>query len=193
MGCLTTGAGYEDFALILRVKIDEHLSGHKARLHAVSTGQSGFLITCKDALNRTMLNIVACQDSQLDGAAYTVVSTQCSAFCLKPFSVYVSLDGVFVEIEINIYQFIANHVHVALQDDGFSMLVAWSGSFTDEHITGFIYQRFELMSLSERFQKLNHVLLVLGRTRYFVDFCELLEHESRLQFTFIHLFSIILF
>ena len=96
-------------------------------------------------------------------------------------------------IEINIYQFIANHVHVALQDDGFSMFVAWSGSFTDEHITGFIYQRFELMSLSERFQKLNHVLLVLGRTRYFVDFCELLEHESRLQFTFIHLFSIILF
>ena len=140
-----------------------------------------------------MLNIVACQDSQLDGAAYTVVSTEGSAFCLKPFSVYVSLDGVFVEIEINIYQFIANHVHVALQDDGFSMLVAWSGSFTDEHITGFIYQRFKLMSLSERFQKLNHVLLVLGRTRYFVDFCELLEHESRLQFTFIHLFSIILF
>ena len=159
----------------------------------MSTGQSGFFITCKDALDRTMLNIVACQNCQLDGAAYTVVSTQCSAFCLKPFSVYVSLDGVFVEIEINIYQFIANHVHVALQDDGFSMLVAWSGSFTDEHITGFIYQRFELMSLSERFQKLNHVLLVLGRTRYFVDFCELLEHESRLQFTFIHLFSIILF
>ena len=31
-------------------------------------------VTCKDALDRTMLNIVACQDSQLDGAAYTVVS-----------------------------------------------------------------------------------------------------------------------
>ena len=159
----------------------------------MSTGQSGFFITCKDALDRTMLNIVACQDSQLDGAAYAVVSTQCSAFCLKPFSINVSLNSIFVEIEINIYQFITNHVHVALQDDGFSVLVAWSGGFADEHITGFIYQRFELMSFTERFQKLNHVLLVLGRTRYFVDFCELLEHESRLQFTFIHLFSIILF
>ena len=140
-----------------------------------------------------MLNIVACQDSQLDGAAYAVVSTQCGSLSLEPFSIYVSLDGVFVEIEINIHQLITNHVHVALQDDGFSVLVAWSGCFADEHITCFIYQRFELVSLTERFQKLNHVLLVLGRTRYFVDFCELLEHESRLQFTFIHLFSIILF
>ena len=127
----------------------------------MSTGQSGFLITCKDALYRTMLNIVACQNCQLDGAAYTVVSTQCSSLSLEPFSINVSLDGVFVEIEIYIYQFIANHVHVALQDDGFSVLVAWSGSFADEHITGFIYQRFELMSFTERFQKLNHVLLVL--------------------------------
>ena len=159
----------------------------------MSTGQSGFFITCKDALDRTMLNIVACQDSQLDGAAYTVVSTQCGSLSLEPFSVYVSLDGVFVEVEIHIHQLITNHVHVALQDDGFSVLVAWGGCFSDEHITGFIYQRFKLMSFTERFQKLNHVLLVLGRTRYFVDFCELLEHESRLQFTFIHLFSIILF
>ena len=159
----------------------------------MSTGQSGFLITCKDALDRTMFNIVACQDSQLDGAAYAVISTQCGSLSLEPFSIYVSLDGIFVEVEIHIHQFITNHIHVALQDDGFSVLVAWSSCFADEHITGFIYQRFELMSLTERFQKLNHVLLVLGRTRYFVDFCELLEHESRLQFTFIHLFSIILF
>ena len=146
----------------------------------MSTGQSGFLITCKDALDRTMLNIVACQNSQFDGAANTVVSTEGSTLCLEPFAVYVSLDCIFVEVEIHIHQFVANHVHVTLQDDGFSVLVAWSGSFADEHITGFIYQRFELMRLTERFQKLNHVLLVLGRTRYFVDFCELLEHESRL-------------
>ena len=80
----------------------------------MSTGQSGFFITCKYALDRTMLNIVACQDSQLDGAAYTVVSAQCGSLSLEPFSINVSLNGVFVEVEIHIYQFITNHIHVAL-------------------------------------------------------------------------------
>ena len=126
-----------------------------------------------------MLNIVGCEDGELDGTSDTIVSTEGSTLCLQPFSIHISLDGILVEIELHIHQFIANHIHVALEDDGVSILISWGGSLANQDVASLINYSLKVVALAKFLQVLNHVLLVLRRTRNLVDFSELLEHESR--------------
>ena len=126
-----------------------------------------------------MLDIVGSEDGKFDGTADTVVSTEGSTLCLQPFTVYIGLDGILMEVELYVYQFIANHIHVALEDDGISVLISRSCSLANENVSCFVNQSLELMAFAEFLQILNHVFLMLGRARYFVDFSELLKHESR--------------
>ncbi len=143
------------------------------------TGQACLLVTGEDTLDRTVLDVIGSEDGKLDGAADAVVGTQGRALGLEPFTIHVGLDGILVEVEIHIHQFVAHHIHVALQDDGLCVLVSWCGCLADQHISSLVNQSLKVMALAKFLQVLNHVLLVLGRARYLVDFSELLEHQSR--------------
>ena len=95
-----------------------------------------------------MLNIIGLEDGQLDGTAYAVVGTQRGALGLQPLAVDVGLDGVAVEVKVNVDQLVAHHVHVALQDDRGALLVARRGRLADEHIARLVDFRLQSVAFA---------------------------------------------
>lgn len=90
------------------------------------TGELGLLVAGENAFYRTVLNVVGIEDSELYGIADTVVGTEGSALGVHPLSVDISLDGILGEVEVDIDELIADHIHVALEDNGRLVLHAAS-------------------------------------------------------------------
>src|SRR5574344_130650 len=101
-------------AFVFAVQIDKQVAGHKVSFHAMSACKTSFFITGKHALYGTMLYIIRCEYCQLHSIAYTVVGSKGSALSLQPFTIDISLNGIFVKIEIHVHQFVTDHIHVTL-------------------------------------------------------------------------------
>ena len=129
-----------------------------------------------------MLNVVGVEDGELNGVANTVVGAECGAFGVHPVAVDIGLDGVFAEVKIHIHQFVAHHIHVALQYGGSPVLVAFRGGLAYDDVTRFVDNGFQSMLLTEVFQISDHLLLVLRGAGNLVDVSELLENASWFQF-----------
>ena len=86
-----------------------------------------------------MLDVVGIEDGQFDGAAYAVVGAEGGAFGCKPLAVDIGADGVVVEVELHVDQFVAHHVHVALQDDRLAVLIALGGWFADDDVARLVH------------------------------------------------------
>ena len=95
-----------------------------------------------------MLDIIRCQDGQLDGTTDTVVGTQCGSLGCKPLTIYIGLDSVLVKIELYINQLIAHHIHMALQNNGLAVLHTLGGGLTYNHITGFVNFCIQIVALA---------------------------------------------
>ena len=95
-----------------------------------------------------MLDVVASQDSQFDSTSDTVVGTQCGSLGCQPLAVNICLDGILVEVELYIHQFIAYHIHVALQDYRLAVLHTLGGRLTYNHIAGFVYFCIQIVALA---------------------------------------------
>ena len=191
-GVAAAGTAHENLPLVLRVEVDEHVAGHKSGLHALGAGQTGFLVACEHTFQRSVLQVVAIKDGQFDGASNAVVGAQRGALGLQPFAVNLRLDGVVVEVEVHVNQFLTHHVHVALQDDGGLVLHALGGGLADDDVSRLVNHGFEAAALSELPEELNHFLLALRGAGNFIDACKLLEHACRLQFFFNHNFTLYL-
>ena len=108
-----------------------------------------------------MLNVVAVENSQLDSATDTVVSTKSSALGSEPFAVDVGLDRVVEEVDVNIYELVAYHIHMALQTNHRSVLVSLGSGLADDNVAGLVNLGFEIALTAKLFQILNHLLLML--------------------------------
>ena len=95
-----------------------------------------------------MLNVVGLEYGQLNGTANAVVGTQRGALGAQPLAVDIGLDGIEVEVELHIHQLVAHHVHVALQDDGLALLVAWRGAFAYDDVTRLVDVRLQMVALA---------------------------------------------
>ena len=160
-GVASAGTADEYLSFVLRVEVDKHVARHETGLHAFGTRQTSLLIACEDTLQRTVYEVVAVEDGQLDGAADTVVGTERGALRAEPLTVDVSLDGITVEIEVDVDQLLAHHIHVALQDDGRLVLHSRRSRFADEHVARFVYFRSKTAAFTKVFQILNHLFLAL--------------------------------
>ena len=186
----TASTRNENLTLVLRVEVDKHVACHKACLHAQSTCKLCFLVAGKHTLNRTVLNIVAVEDSQFYRTANTVVSTKGSALSSQPFAIHVCLNSILVEVEVYVYQLVAHHIHVALQDNSLLVLISRSCRLADNHVACFVNVGFQAVALAKRLKIFYHLFLTLRWTRNLVDFSKMLKYKSWFQFTIVHLFNI---
>ena len=182
----TACATDENLAFVLRIEVDEHIARHKAGLHTLGTRQSGLFVTRENALERSVFNVVAVENRQLDGTADTVVGTERRALRAKPFAIDVSLNGILVEVEFHINQFLADHIHVALQNHRRAVFQALRGRLADDDVARLIDFCFQPTAFAEILQKRNHFLLALRGARNLVDACELLKHAYWFQFDLVH-------
>ena len=187
-GAATTGTGDEHLTFFLRVEINEVIAGHEARLHAQCTGQLCLFVACEDTFNGTMLDVIGVENGQLDSIADTVVSTECGAFGVHPVAVHISLDGIFGEVEVQVDQLVAHHIHVALYDGRSTVLITFRGGLAYQHVARVVDLGLKSMIFAKLFQVSDHLFLMLGRTGNLINLSKLLENASRFQFCHILLF-----
>ena len=140
----------EELSLILAVEIDEQITLHEIFRHAIGTCQTCFLVAGEHTLNGAMLQSVVFEHGKFHGTAYAIVSPQCGALGLQPFTVNIGFDGVVVKIDIHINQLLAHHVSMALQNQRLPVFIPLGGRFADNHISGFVNHGFQTMFFSKR-------------------------------------------
>ena len=69
-----------------------------------------------------MFDVVGSQQRQFHSTSNTIVGTQRRTLSCQPFTVDIRLDGVIVEVNLVVHQFVAHHIHVALQDGRLAIL-----------------------------------------------------------------------
>ena len=87
-----------------------------------------------------MFQILGFQYCHNSGYSQSVVGSQSSAFGFHPITVYISFDRIFLKIVYSIIVLLRNHIHMCLQNYTFTVFHARSGRFTDNNITGFVYE-----------------------------------------------------
>ena len=182
----TAGTGDKDFALVLRVEVDEVLARHEVVLHALGTGQAGLLVAGEDALQRTMLQTVVGQNGHLHGHANAIVGSQGGTLGPHPFAIDVGLDGIAVEVELAVGILLAHHIHVALQDDGGLALHPRRSGFAYDDIAHLVATSLQAQLLPILEQEVYHPFLALGGARHLVHLCKALKHTLGFQHCFAH-------
>ena len=172
----TSGTGYEDFALVLRVEVDEVLARHEVVLHALGTRQARLLVAREHALQRTVLQALVGQYGHLHGHADAVVGAQRGATGLHPVAVDVGLDGVAVEVELTVGILLTHHIHVALQNDAGAPFHALGGGLADDDVTRLVATGLQPQSLTVAEQEVNHLFLTLRGARNLIHLCKALKN-----------------
>ena len=171
-GAGTASTAHVDLSFVLAVKIDQVFPRHESRLQPHGPRESGLLITGEKAFQWAVRDVRGFQNGHLHRDTDTIVSSQGCAPCLEPFSFHIGLDGVSQKIVFNVSTFFADHVGVALQHNGGTVLVSRSGRFSDQHVAGFVHQGLQSQLLSKCFQEFNDALLVFGGAGHLIDACE---------------------
>src|SRR3712207_8568068 len=94
----------------------------------------------------------------------------------RSFTIDISLDGVSVEVKLYIDKFVAHHVHVALQNNGGTILITRCGGFADNNVSGFVYFCFKIMFCSKLLEIFYHLLFMFGRAGDCIDNSKLLKY-----------------
>ena len=175
----TTGTADEDLTLILRVEVDEEVAGHETSLHPKGTRQSCLLVTGEDTLDRTMLDVVAVKDGKFHSHTDTIVGTQGRPLGTHPLPVNIGSDTLLVKIYRQLWQTVAHHIHVTLEDNRLTVLIARGGSFADDNVAHLVDNSLQTMALTKVLQVLNHLLFTLRRAWNFVNLRKLFEDNGR--------------
>ena len=95
-----------------------------------------------------MFDVVGSQQRQFHGASDTVISTQRRTLSCQPLAIDIGLDGIVIEINLVIHQFVTHHVHMTLQDNGLAVLHTLRSWFANDNIARFIHFGVQSVALA---------------------------------------------
>ncbi len=134
----TAGTTNENFPFIFRVEIQQNRTGHKSRFKGKCTGQPGFFVHSYQAFERSVLNFIGSQHSQLCGNADSAVGAQCCSVGFHPAVNNHRFNGIVVKIKNFIAVFFTNHIHVGLQNNHRQVFLAGICRFGYQNIAGLV-------------------------------------------------------
>ena len=118
MRVAAAGAADGEHALVLGIDVEQDLALDEIALQGVGAGQAGLLIDGEKQLQRRVGDVLVQGQGHGHGQGDAVVGAQGGVVGLQPVAVKDETDGVLGEIVGGIGRFFADHVHVALDDDG---------------------------------------------------------------------------
>ena len=123
IGIHTTSTTYIQFALGLRVEVEQNLSLQQATLQAKGTIHAGLLGSGNKTLDRAVLYAIILHNGQDSRYADTVISTERCAVSRHPLAIDICLDGVVDKVEHLVVILLWHHIHVSLNNDTLSILI----------------------------------------------------------------------
>ena len=154
---------------------------HKSPLHTHRARQSCLFVARKYALQRTMLYRVVNENGHLHGHTDTVIGAQRSSFGTQPFAIHISLDRVVHKVVLHVGILLANHIGMALENNGGMAFHTRGGGLADNHVAHFVHFGFQSVLFAKLHKIFNDFLLVLARTRHFIDSCKQVENGLGLK------------
>ena len=185
-GTGTSGTADKQFTFIFRIQVYQNIPAHETFFQGKRSGQSRFLIHCKQAFQRSVLNIICSQHSQFSRHTDTIISTQCGTFRLQPFPINVSFNRVCLKIMYCLVVFLTYHVHVRLQHHFFQIFHTSGSRFANQDISSLIHFIFQRMGFCKVHQIISDFFFLLGRTRHTTDFFKIMKNRCRLQIFLFH-------
>ena len=108
-----------------------------------------------------VLNVVRVEYCQFVSHANAIVCAQGCAFCFQPFAVHVGLNGIFMEVEIQVYELVADHVYMALQYDCGCIFHTLGCRFGNKHVASLVYLGVQIVAFAKLHKIFYHLFLVL--------------------------------
>ena len=171
----------EDFALVLRIEVDEVFAREHPLAQLERTREARLLVDGEQRLDGTVLHRLVEHHGQRGGHADTAVGAQRRTFGPDPLAVDTRADGIVVEVELHIGVLFADHVHVRLEDHGCALLHARRGGLAHHDVADGVLFIFDMVLFGEIDQKINDFALLLRRTRHTRDGVELFPDKTRFQ------------
>ena len=163
----------EDFALVLRIEVDEVFAREHPLAQLERTREARLLVDGEQRFDGTVLHRLVEHHGQRGGHADTAVGAQRRTFGPDPLAVDTRADGIVVEVELHIGVLFADHVHVRLEDHGCALLHARRGGLAHHDVADGVLFIFDMVLFGEIDQKINDFALLLRRTRHTRDGVEL--------------------
>ena len=181
VGIQTARAADIEFALGLRVEVEQDVAFEQPLFQPERTGHAGLLGGGKERFQRTVLQRIVLQHGQNRRRTDTVVGPQRRTVGRHPVAVDVGADRVFQEVELLVVVLLRHHVEMRLQDHPRTVLHALRGGFA--HVD--VVRRILAALQPQRAGHIQHVaadlLLMERRTRNLRHRREVLPHECGFQ------------
>ena len=184
-GVDAAGATYEHLGVVFGVEVDEHGAGELAFLKIVGAGHAGLLVHGDEHFERTVNQVGIGKSGQSGSHADAVVGAEGSSVGAHPLAVDDGMDRCGGEVETLVVA-LAYHIHVALEDERGSVLMAGSGGFTENHVADAVGMGIDAVSFGIVENELTYFLLLLGGAGDFGDFIENPEDSLGLKVFYLH-------
>ena len=129
-----SGATDANLPVILSVEVEQDVAAEPLLLELERAGHAGLLVDGEEELERRVGKVGRFHHGEHGGHAESVVRSERRAFCLDPVAFDDHADALGVEVEDGVVVLLVDHVHVALEDDGFAVLHAGCRWLPNEHV-----------------------------------------------------------
>ena len=171
----------EQFALVLRIEVDEVFAREHPLAQFEGPRQARLLVHREERFQRPVLHRRVQQHGQSRRHPDAAVRTQRRPLGLHPLAVDPRADRVVLEVELHVRVLLAHHVHVRLQDHRRAVLVTRRRRLAHHHVPDGVLLVFDVVPPGEIDQKFDDPALLLRGAGNLRDRIELLPHQARFQ------------
>ena len=183
----TTGTADDQFVVFLGVEVEQDFAFKLAFRQSIGTKHAGFLIGGNQSLERSVLQVGSLHDGHDGSHAETIVGTQGSALGSHPVAVNIGLYGVVDKVVCRVLVLLWHHVHVCLQNGGFSVFHTGCGRLAHHDVLSLVFVGLNTCTLGKVEQELLYFLQVSGWSWYLCQRIEVSPDAFRFQvFDFAH-------
>ena len=186
----TTCAGNGEDALFLGIDVDQGAALQIVQVDDRSAQHANLLVNGDDDFQRRMGNGGVGHQSQSKGNGNAIVAAQSGALGVDIAAIVGDIQALGGHIDGAVGILLADHVHVALDDDGIVILVAAGAILENDHIVGLVLAVAQAVLLGVVHQIVADGLGVAGAMGNGADLLEIFKDSGRLQarqFHFVHI------
>ena len=177
----TSGAGHRKDALLLGIDVDEGTALEGCQIHTGSTLHTDLFVHGDDDFQRRMGNGLIRQQRQSVGHSDAVVTAQGGATGKDIAAIVGHIQTVGIHIDGAILILLADHVHMALNNDRLMVLQAAGALLEHDHIIQFILEIPDAVLLGKGHQIIGDQFGIPGTVGDGTDLFKISKNRRRLQ------------
>ena len=181
-GIHAAGAADKEFALVLRIEVDEVLPRQHPLAQPERSRQAGLFVDGEERFERRMRDGRGGQHRQCGSHADPVVGAERRPLGTHPPVVDAGADRVVLEVERHVRIFLTDHIHMRLENHRRTPFVTGRRRFADHDVARLVAPVLQSVLLRPAYQVVAYLLFLLRGPRYARDRLEFRPHLAGCEF-----------